>query len=141
MNNYYAWWNLVVRDTTQISNITTLLTAGKSIEVENTLDSGNASVNIAIDGSKNLRFACSSRLFFFSFLNCIIQHNPIFTFPTINRESELLMGLRYSLGETCDFLLRTAGIRQTNELASIVGKFHGRQIDLLSRLLTINDCD
>ena len=49
------------------------------------------------------------------------------------------MGLRYSLAETCDFLLRTAGLRQTNELASIVGKFHSRQIDLLSRLLSTNN--
>lgn len=51
------------------------------------------------------------------------------------------MELRTSLSETCDFLLRTAGLRQTNELTSLVGKFHGQQVDMLARLLSTNNSD
>ena len=60
----------------------------------------------------------------------------------IYRESQLLVELRSSVAETCDYLLRTAGLRRSDELQSAMGKFHGRQIDLLARLLSnSNDPD
>ncbi|KAK4019939.1 hypothetical protein OUZ56_001938 [Daphnia magna] len=104
----------VVRDTTQISNMTAVLTAGRSFTAGSQLDevSDSSSASITIDESENLQFACSPR------------------------ETRLLMELRESLSDTCDFLLRTAGLRQTNELTSVVGKFHGRQVDMLARLLS-----
>ena len=53
----------VVRDTTQVSNVTALLTAGKSFsEEKNTkADRNSEYTNITIDGSNHLKFACLPR--------------------------------------------------------------------------------
>lgn len=45
------------------------------------------------------------------------------------------MQLRASLSETCEYLLRTVGVRESSSLDPLVAKHHGRQIELLSRLL------
>lgn len=56
----------VVRDTTQISNTTALLTAGKFLaEEENKFEENEgcdrSDVVLAIDGRKDIKFACLSR--------------------------------------------------------------------------------
>lgn len=54
---------IVVRDTTQISNMTAVLTAGRSFTAGSQLDevSDSSSASITIDESENLQFACSPR--------------------------------------------------------------------------------
>lgn len=129
----------MVRDTTQISNTAALLTAGKFLTEGNEFDKiegcNRADVVLTIDGRNHLKFACLSRfvnaftICLFLFLFCL--HSKKF----LCRESQLLVALRSNLADTCDYLLRSAGLQRKNELPSIVGNFHGRQVDVLARLL------
>jgi len=98
-----------VRDTSQISAVTALLAAGSRISGQWYDDT----LVLSIDRQKLLKFTCT------------------------HREAELIINFRLSLAAISDYLLRTAGTRETDRNSTeSVGTYHRRQVNLLARLLT-----
>lgn len=125
----------VVRDTTQISNVTALLTTGKSITKKNCPEENNESTNVVltIDDCNHIDFSCSPRLLALSLYVTLVDFTWKFS---QHREAQLLMEFRTNLAETCDYLLRNAGLRQMDELSMNVENFHTQFVELLACLLS-----